>query len=708
MGLRGGEPISSDIDISLVLTLHREGRFLLRTLHSLVEAADYAQASGISTEFIFVLDRCDALTKSILLDFVLSKSFSNSQILEVNNGSLGLSRNDGVSVAHGKWVALCDGDDLVSYNFYANMFFAAETKGPLCVQLPRWLMAFGASCHFGEYYPLEYVTPLALIDAHPFISRTFAHVDLYKSLPFKNVSLSSGYAYEDWHHNAEAVANGYDFDVVNDTILFYRQRKSSLLKQANQISTRQIPPSSLFNPVVFRSVCRKSFEQIKMGEDPRVKNKRSISRSYFSNPVCKHLISAANKIDPAINISQLESSPEYTVLYAANLDIGCAYYDLTESLVDTKFTDVFLLPYLGVGGGERYLLNVIEALSVKNCARILVILGEHHPTNEWLSRVPANVNVLNLAPSLAKIGEIGVDLVTLKLIQNCASDANLHIRDSVFGHRFLVKFGAALEVNTIFYGFTESVELLDGTISTGGWLFNFISENWDKIDRLIFDNVKIIDDFVGRLGLGKEKFFYVPIYCNPNCSVDEVTFRANAKSNNVLWASRIDWQKRPSLIPLIAEKMSYLLPELIFNVYGDGPEEVLDKIKMSKLKNIKFKGTFGTFEEVQRENYLCLVYTSIYDGIPIIVLEASGSGIPVIAADVGGISEHITNLETGLLLHSLLDDDAMANSYVEAIARLAASPDQRESLAVNAFSALIKNHSRVAFEKNLFLALENS
>ena len=41
--------------------------------------------------------------------------------------------------------------------------------------------------------------------------------------------------------------NGFQFLIATDTVLFYRKCKKSLLKQANDISSRMIPHSSFFD-----------------------------------------------------------------------------------------------------------------------------------------------------------------------------------------------------------------------------------------------------------------------------------------------------------------------------------------------------------------------------------------------------------------------------------------------------------------------------
>ena len=57
--------MTRDIDVSVVPTLHREGKYLARTLRSLSEAAAFARTQGITVELVAVQDRADHATRTI-------------------------------------------------------------------------------------------------------------------------------------------------------------------------------------------------------------------------------------------------------------------------------------------------------------------------------------------------------------------------------------------------------------------------------------------------------------------------------------------------------------------------------------------------------------------------------------------------------------------------------------------------------------------
>jgi glycosyltransferase involved in cell wall biosynthesis len=678
------------IDVSLILCLHREGKYLLRTLRSLKEAASFARAEGIRTELIAVLDRADGLTRTIVHEFDL-EAFDNSEILEVDNGSLGPSRNDGCAYAQGKYLMLCDGDDLVSFNYISKLFLEAERSGPKAIIVPGWVMDFGEHYCVTQYSGLEDVTPLAFLDVHPYTSRTFFHRGLYDILRFSDVRLTTGYAYEDWHFNANAVGLGYTFHVASDAILFYRIRSGSLLRQADRLSVKQIPPSVLFEPETYLRVCSQSVERLRSGNRPKP---RLRGKGRLNDPTCQLLIAAANRIEPKIEPKYLQDGLVWFPAKASNLKIGQAYFDVCCRLVGLRFAHVFLFPNFGVGGAERYFSNVIATIHARRPGKkILVLLGEAHEDNAWLGRLQAKATVIDLAAYRAAIGAEGIDLVALKLIQSCAPDGTVHIRQSSFGQRFFDKFGRALESNKFyFYYFCEEIRPRGDFGFAQPWSFSFVSENFEHLDGVVSDNRHIARADYERIGVSADKWKFLPTMHNPPISRAEAVARAMRPANRLLWASRLSWQKRPGMIRTIALRLREVRPDLAMDIYGGHPVE-FDSALLGGLPNVSCHGPYGSFPDSVESPHFCFLYTSLFDGIPTVLLEAAGLGLPIIAPDVPAINEFVEDGKTGLLLESLIDDEEMARSYVRAIVQMADDANMRGRLAGAAYDQVMRVHS---------------
>jgi glycosyltransferase involved in cell wall biosynthesis len=693
------------VDISIVLNLHREGKYLLRTLRSLQEASDFARAEGLKLELIAVLDLADELTKRLLFEFDAGR-FERFTCIEVGNGSLGPSRNDGAALALGKYILFCDGDDLVSFNYISACFHAAERRGRRAIVVPEWMFEFDANYCVIEYCSLDRVTPLAFVDIHPYVSKIFVHRDIFGKNRFSDVRLTAGFAYEDWHFNANAVGLGYTFEVARDAIVFYRVRRGSLLRQADQLSVRQIPPSKLFEPEVFLRVCARAEAALRGGFEAAV---RLRGKAFLESPVCQYLIAAANQIDPKVELNQFRRGAEWFPIRATSRAPGQAYYELCARLVGLRFDHVFLVPNFGVGGAERYFINVINGLTAgRPDEPVLLLLGEPHPDNAWLSRLPDGVVVLDLAPYLPKVGAEGVDLLALKIIQHVAVGAALHVRQSAFGQRFVERYGRALDANRVlFYYFCEERKPIEDFVFAQPWSFPFLSEHIEFIDVIVADNLLVGRVDQGRLGFGDEKWRFLPTLHDPPVSREEATARVNGAERRLLWASRMTWQKRPTLIRPIAAKLAQACPDLSIDVYG-APTEDFDPAVLLGISNVDYRGTYSDFSGISGDGYLAFLYTSLFDGIPTVLLEAAGMGLPVIAPDVSAVDEFVVHGETGLLLASVLDDDEMAALYVRAVVRLREDPELRRRLIAGSYDRVISTHSTTPYLKALKEVLRRS
>jgi glycosyltransferase involved in cell wall biosynthesis len=87
-------------------------------------------------------------------------------------------------------------------------------------------------------------------------------------------------------------------------------------------------------------------------------------------------------------------------------------------------------------------------------------------------------------------------------------------------------------------------------------------------------------------------------------------------------------------------------------IVGDGPDRVLLETEIDRL------GLRGTVELTGERNDVpailasadCFVLASNSEGLPLSILEAMAAGLPVVASDVGGVHELVTDNVTGFLV----------------------------------------------------------
>ncbi|MDD4989681.1 MAG: glycosyltransferase, partial [Candidatus Pacebacteria bacterium] len=116
---------------------------------------------------------------------------------------------------------------------------------------------------------------------------------------------------------------------------------------------------------------------------------------------------------------------------------------------------------------------------------------------------------------------------------------------------------------------------------------------------------------------------------------------------------RIVRQKDPETFVRAASMISEKIPEARFVWVGEGDlkQEITVLLEKSKLKE-KFVIT-GQIPNEEVPQLLSAIdvflFTSLFEGLPISLIEAMSAALPIVAARVGGIPELIVEGDTGLL-----------------------------------------------------------
>jgi glycosyltransferase involved in cell wall biosynthesis len=157
------------------------------------------------------------------------------------------------------------------------------------------------------------------------------------------------------------------------------------------------------------------------------------------------------------------------------------------------------------------------------------------------------------------------------------------------------------------------------------------------------------------------------------------------------------FQKRLDLWIEIASKILQQFPDTHFVIVGDGPlkEMLLEKQKQSGIaERIHFTGL-----QTEVRPYLAAfdlyMMTSIFEGLPIALLEAMASGCAVISTDAGGIKEVIREKNEGLLCS--VDEPLRLVEF----ARLLAEEGKRKSIALAGRKRIEESFSMNAMVKAL-------
>ncbi len=145
------------------------------------------------------------------------------------------------------------------------------------------------------------------------------------------------------------------------------------------------------------------------------------------------------------------------------------------------------------------------------------------------------------------------------------------------------------------------------------------------------------------------------------------------------------------------------IPDISVKIAGDGAlRGDLERLR-SELRLTKCVEFLGFVDDIQTllQSAEIFVMPSRWEGLPISLLEAVASGVPVVASAVGAVPEVITDRETGRLIPPG-DVEALAKAIIEVLQ----NPDEAHERAVRAFQRAKSRYSldaTVASVERLYL-----
>jgi glycosyltransferase involved in cell wall biosynthesis len=236
------------VDITALITLHREGCLAQPTLRSLQHAADHARAEGLKIEILVVLDKADPETRRVAQTF--AQRHADVRLHEVQVGDLSLARNAGIAEARGRFLGTHDGDDLYSSNWLlASAQLLATQRRPTILH-PELMVCFDQlQMYFWQFDQTDEqrYRPHTALMVNYWNACSFAERRTYLEHPYQVARVGeAGFGFEDWHWNCETTAAGFVHRVTPRSIRFERRKAAGSLNSAHAAAKALIRPSRFF------------------------------------------------------------------------------------------------------------------------------------------------------------------------------------------------------------------------------------------------------------------------------------------------------------------------------------------------------------------------------------------------------------------------------------------------------------------------------
>lgn len=232
---------------TIIINFHNEGVYAHKSLLGFQRIRDYSALYGNRVDLICVLDNVDSLTKKIVHNFIKSTKTNNNQIIETSFGSLSAARNVGIDNTKTEYVGFNDGDDLFTANRVENMLRLQLSSQKPIICFPEKIISFGTKAE-NQTITHSRLTPMTqMINHHFWTYASFAPIWIYQRHPFnENIGKESKFAFEDWDFNLRCIASSIELTPVENTYMFYRRRKNSMLTE-HMAYNSFVPPSSFFD-----------------------------------------------------------------------------------------------------------------------------------------------------------------------------------------------------------------------------------------------------------------------------------------------------------------------------------------------------------------------------------------------------------------------------------------------------------------------------
>lgn len=214
------------------------------------------------------------------------------------------------------------------------------------------------------------------------------------------------------------------------------------------------------------------------------------------------------------------------------------------------------------------------------------------------------------------------------------------------------------------------IALLAADVVKIGWE-HFVYEAIPLLSRLIRRNLyKRLDKVILLTKSDKRKYSFIGYEKKeiiPNIVSFSCSESAELKSNRIIVAGRLEKIKALDSVIKVAAMVKKSIPDWKFDIFGDGNEKqrLLGLIKEYHLEgyvNIK-----KTTDNIQKEylNSSMMLLTSLFEALPMVLIEAQSCGLPIVAFDCpNGPREIVIDGRNGYLIANR-DEIAMAEKVIQ-------------------------------------------
>lgn len=330
-----------------------------------------------------------------------------------------------------------------------------------------------------------------------------------------------------------------------------------------------------------------------------------------------------------------------------------------------------VIPDFGLAGAEIMCENLVYYMQTTSLYDVTVcsLYNKHTAVTDRIEKRGIKVVYLGKKAGL----DLGMIARLVKLMQNLKVDI-------VHTHRYAIQYampaailaGVPIRIHTVHNVATKELNYSRRLLSKV--LFNYFHVCPVSISPMVTDTIE------KEYGIVKDD---IPMVFN-GIDLDHCLMKNSYGITNVfkfIHIGRMVHQKNHIMILHAAKRMKDEGRLFIINLIGEGDQESGLRelsIKLGLNDVVSFCGlTDNVYPFLQSSD--CFILPSIYEGLPVTLVEAMGCGVPIIASNVGGIPDMIRNEENGVLIEPTVEE-----LYAAMCKMMDSHPSYREKLGRNA------------------------
>jgi glycosyltransferase involved in cell wall biosynthesis len=392
--------------------------------------------------------------------------------------------------------------------------------------------------------------------------------------------------------------------------------------------------------------------------------------------------------DDAGNLTVVDGRPHSRVTQALEAIVAA---------IEESPKAIVFLPWLVHGGADLVACHAVRAMAeTHGLQSVLVILADHN-REEALHLLPKGVTCLSFSQTDGTLSlQERIELIDV-LVRSLQPAAILNVNsyacwEAIKRHGWRLTHFTRLYAMLFCPDFSESGR-------RSGYSDLYLRHCLPVLSGIYFDNQAYIDELVEQFHIPADlQSRLVSLHQPAPVSASGKRKRRDAPDRplQVLWAGRFTAQKNVDLLIRIVQQA----PQFVFHIWGRGSHALEVRLKdlARRCDHVHFHGPFERFDALPVGDYDALLYTSLWDGLPNILLEAAGSDLAIVSSHVGGIGE-LVDRTTGWLI----DDIDDPHPYVEALHAIADDSTRGQAQTSAMRKRLHMNHNWDRYRETLSL-----